>query len=294
MVNLQRTKQRYDDAITRSTSGKKLNNFSDNPSDMAYVLNLRNKVEQTGQFIDNIQTGSSLLDSAESALNSIQNQLYSIITLAEDGANESNGPDERAIIADEVNRLRDSMLSIANTQVLGRYVFAGTETGTRPFVKDPGEPDPDTVLYIGNPDTMEIQADFTVTVETNVPGNEAFGTGPLAPAGTVDIFQRLADLRDALLADDTGAIGNSIGSMHQIVGQVNESLGRVGNRSRHLEETLGMLKDFRTSLVQKMSSLEDADMARAISDLKKEEVGLQATLQTGSRINNISLFNFLK
>jgi flagellar hook-associated protein 3 FlgL len=220
--------------------------------------------------------------------------MYRTVTLAEEGASETNEGQGRDTIADEIEEIRDSIISISNTEVMGRFLFAGTDCNTLPFEKDQNQAVPDTVLYNGNSDDMLIQADFSVQVEVNIPGSEVFGVGPFAPAGSTDIFQRLAELRDALIADDTTAIANSIGNFHEIINQINEAMGRVGNRMRHLQETTGMLKDFKTSLIQKMSSMEDADMAKAISDLKSEEVGLQATLQTGARINNISLINFLR
>lgn len=293
LSNLSLTKNRFDDAINRTTSGKKLNKLSDNPADMAYVLNLRGKIEQIDQFDKNISSGKSYLNSAESAMNAIQNVLYRVVTLIEQGASETSTTEGRITIAGEIDQIRDSILNFANTQIMGKYVFAGGVTDTIPFVKDPVGPPPDVVNYNGDDSIINIQADFSIQVPTNVPGNEMFGVGPLAPPGSRDIFQDLLDLREALLADDTTLIGNAMGNLEQIQDQLNQHRSDVGNNLRHMTDIQGMLIAFQNSLRTKMSSLEDADMARAISDLAKEEVGLQATLQAGSRIQRISLMNYL-
>lgn len=292
LVNLSQTKARYDAAISQSTSGKKISRLSDNPADAAHALDLRSKIAQLEQFSRNIDSGIKYLKSAETALSNTTTSLYRVITLAEQGATETNDAGARATIAQQIDLIRDSILDAANTQVMGIYLFSGTSTDTRPYIKDPAEADPDTILYQGNGDIMEIQANFSVQVQINLPGSEVFGANGQPPPPH-DIFARLATLRDALLANDTAGITAEIGSMHELIDQISDGIGKIGNLSAHLTETQGLLKDLRTAFLAKVSSLEDADMAEAISNLTKEEVGLSATLQVGSRINRISLMDFL-
>lgn len=293
MFNLNRTKTRYDQAINQSTSGKKLTSLSDNPADMAHVLTLRSKIAQIDQFDRNINSAFGFLNTSESALNQVQNVMHSIVSLAEQGASESVGPDERNTLADKIEEMRDEILNYANSEIMGKYIFAGSATDTVPFV-DSGAPNPpasvnrpNEILYVGNNDDIDVQADFSVTVTTNIPGDEIF-TGP-----NYNIFSRLADLVENLRNDDTTAIGNDIGNMNEILDQVSLSMSTIGNRTSHLHQIQGMLKSFRSSVQAKMSSLEDADMAEVISNLSREEVGLQATLQAGSRIQRFSLMNYL-
>ncbi len=297
LSNLSLTKNRYDDAITKVTSGKKLNRLSDNPADMAYVLGLRGKVEQIDQFDKNISTAKSFLTAGESAMNAIQNSLYRVITLAEQGASETSTTEGRVTIAQEIDQIRDSILNYANTEVMGKFIFAGSDNDSIPFEKDPLEvPTPDNIIYNGDGSVVNVQADFSILVPTNIPGNEVFGVGNLiapAPGGSIDMFAVLHDLRDALIADDTTAITASMDLMSDFQEQINESRGDVGNNLRHLTDIQGMLKTYQNSLRVKISDLEDADMAQAISDLSREEVGLQATLQSGSRIQRYSLMNYL-
>ncbi len=294
MFNLNRTKTRYDKAINQSTSGKKMTSLSDNPADMAYVLTLRSKISQIDQFDKNINSAFGFLNTSESALNQVQNVMYSIVTLAEQGASESVGTDERATLADKIEEMRDEILNFANTEIMGKYVFAGSATDTQPFTQDPDTWDavnniwiPGVVNYDGNNDDIDVQADFSVTVATNIPGDEVF-TGP-----NFDIFDRLSTLIVNLRNDDTVAIGDDIGNMNEILDQVSSAISTIGNRTSHLHQIQGLLKSFRSSVQAKMSSLEDADMAEVISNLTREEVGLQATLQSGSRIQRFSLMNYI-
>jgi len=296
MWNLTNTKNRYDTAISQTTSGKKLNNLSDNPADMAYVLTLRSKIGQIDQFQDNIETGLGFIKHAESALNAVETSLYTIVSLTEQGASETTGLAERQILADRIEEMREEILNYANTQVSGRYVFAGSAFDTQPFL-DSGvslnPPNrPTQILYQGNSDTVSIQADFSVTVATNLPGDQVFGDST-APQPPYDIFERIDDIIEDLRNDDTAALGNDISNFSDVINQIGASMGNLGNRIAHLTEIQGMIKSFKTSLQAKMSSLEDADMAEAISNLAREETGLNATLQSGARINRQSLMNYL-
>ncbi len=108
-----------------------------------------------------------------------------------------------------------------------------------------------------------------------------------------DVFDRLSDLIVALRQDNTTNIATEIGAMNELIDQIAEGMGTIGNRTAHLHEIQGLIKTFKTSLQGKMSSLEDADMAEAISNLSREELALQSTLQSGSRIQRVSLMNFL-
>jgi len=285
LYNLNNTKTRYDDAISQASSGKRLNHLSDNPADMSYVLTLRSKIGQIDQFERNIDSGKLWLNTAESGLNQVQNVLTSIVSLASQGANESNGPNERNTIADSIEQMRDEIMNFANTEINGKYIFAGSATDTIPFTA--AGVSPQIITYGGNSDVIAVQADFSIQVDTNIPGDQVF-TGP-----NVDIFERLRTLITALRNDDTTGIGNEISNMHELVDQISQGLGNLGNRSAHLDQISGLIKSFKASLVDKMSSLEDANMAEALSNLGREEVGLQAALNVGSRINRQSLMNYL-
>ncbi len=299
LFNLSNTKNRYDKSISQTTSGKKLNHLSDNPSDMAYVLTLRSKIGQIDQFQKNIETGLSFLKISESALNSVQNAMTTVVSLGEQGASETSDPAARQILADRLDEIRDEILNYANTEVNGKYVFAGSAADTPPYAKaadtvDPvsGVTIPGVVTYDGNSDTISIQADFSVTLPTNVPGNQVFGENGVAEP-PYDVFQHLSNLIEGLRENDTTAIGNEVSNMKPLVNQLGNAMGKYGNWSAQMDQIKGMLKSFKTSLTSKMSSLEDANMAEAISNLAREEVALQVTLQSGSRIQRYSLMNYL-
>ena len=299
LTHLGMTKGRYGQSLEQSTTGKKLNHLSDGPADMAYALSLRNKLDQSEQYQQNIGSGKSLLSASESALNSVLTRMYQVITLAEQGASDTSEGEGREVLATQVEAVRDALLDLGNTEVLGRFLFSGSASDTTPFVKqaDTSETLPDgrvitvpgDVVYQGNSDVVQIQADFSLKVDVGIPGDQAFGIGE----GRIDIFAHLQKMVRDLRADDTTALGQDISIMHEVVGQLNDVIGVCGNGTAQLNEVLGQLKQFDGAVKSNLSQLEDANMAEALSDLKQEEVALQALFQTGARIGNQSLLDYI-
>ena len=65
------------------------------------------------------------------------------------------------------------------------------------------------------------------------------------------------------------------------------TLNRIVNLRDQLTDENIRLKDYR-------SIREDADVAEAALNLRREETALQYALQVGARINQTSLFDFLR
>lgn len=72
-----------------------------------------------------------------------------------------------------------------------------------------------------------------------------------------------------------------------------EAVTGLGGRMVTLENQQAINDDFTIFTKAALSNLEDLDYAEAISKFSFQEVALQAAQQTFSRVNNLSLFNFL-
>lgn len=113
---------------------KRINRPSDDPVGQPLVLNYGKTIASTEQYLRNIGRGESSLTSSESALQTVQEQLQRAHELAVQMANDTNSPADRATAATEVREIFDQLLATANTSVEGRFLFAGNQTDTIPFV----------------------------------------------------------------------------------------------------------------------------------------------------------------
>lgn len=109
------------------------------------------------------------------------------------------------------------------------------------------------------------------------------------------IFTTLIDLRDNLLRDDAGAISNkSIGDIDTDLKRVLDLHAEVGVKTNRVTASKEKQESLTLNLKEMLSSVEDIDMAEAIIKMNDLEIAYQAALQTGARVMQVTLLDFLR
>lgn len=141
--------------------------------------------------------------------------------------------------------------------------------------------------YNGTTDGLEIQVDESSTVVQNVTGAQAFGnTGN-------NLFDDLVALRQALLTDDSTVIRSSIDTIRARFDNITQTRASVGGRIAHMREFGESTSRRSLGLITQLSNVENVNIAEAITSLNQSQIALSAALQTGARLGQLSLFNFL-
>jgi len=192
-------------------------------------------------------------------------------------------------MAVEVNQLLDDLLSLANTKSLDGYLFGGTWTGSAPYV---------AVKNATNEITaVNIQGDISGQILRATGGGEPVAVN-LSGEGTFygdqNLFQSLIELRDSLRTNNVEGINTSLGNLNLSVEKLSETITELGSKSSYLSDRKYQLADYSTQLLQQLSSLEDADLAKSIVTLQQEELAYQAALSVGGEAIKSSLLNYLK
>ncbi len=277
------------DAMIRTnqvvSSGKRINRASDDPVGQVTVLGLRSSLANIEQLGRNIVMGRSWLNMAESAMTQTQEILSDAKALAVQMANATQGPAQRESAAQEVEGYIEQVLSAANTDVDGRYLFAGTKTDTGPFVYDR---DQRQVAYEGNDTGFKVRIGKDMEVEVGRDGRDVFG----APGGD-NMFETLIDLADSLRGNDVAGIEKAMGELDAHSDSINSSIAENGARSVRLDLRESIIEDLDLSYTERKSQLEDADLAEAVVDLKTKELAYQAALVSSSKVMQLSLVNYL-
>ncbi|MBW2623591.1 MAG: flagellar hook-associated protein FlgL [Deltaproteobacteria bacterium] len=132
------------------SSGKKFNRPSDDVLGGATILAMRTVIEDIKQYERDLSVASSWLMYSESALQSINNSVAEAKTLAVQmatGTYRDSNMDAAAIAIDGVI---DEIIQATNTNMEGRYIFAGSKTDTIPFTKGLNINDPVSSLSAGS------------------------------------------------------------------------------------------------------------------------------------------------
>jgi len=137
-----------------------------------------------------------------------------------------------------------------------------------------------------------------------ITGEPADGdTFSIAPSTAQSIFKTLANLIAALESANTGLAAddaryvNRIGFALRDFDQANDNILRVraaiGSRMSELASLRNVNADLDLQYQQALSTLQDLDYAKAISDLTRKQVDLQAAQQSFVQISRLSIFNYL-
>ena len=127
----------------------------------------------------------------------------------------------------------------------------------------------------------------TVSADT-LTGDDVNG---IQPSG---VFAHLAELRDALTSGDTWQITRATQLVKADHDQMVDLQARVGAVVQDLDSRTNRLQDQSTANQSMLSQLKDTDMAEAITRFQALQTALQANLQTGAQLLNMSLLDFLK
>ena len=116
------------------SSGKRVNRPSDDPAAAERISQFRNVLRTTERRLQSVNEGVGRLNLSDSVLDQAGNTFQRAKELAVQMRNDTNTAVERRNAAQEVQQLILGLASIGNTQLNGRFIFAGNETQTEPYV----------------------------------------------------------------------------------------------------------------------------------------------------------------
>ncbi|MGC8735341.1 MAG: flagellar hook-associated protein FlgL [Dissulfurimicrobium sp.] len=273
---------------TRSiSSGKIYSTLSDSPVALTEALGIRDVISSTNQYKDNITYGQGWVTATDSAMSQIQDRLTRAKTLAVQGANDTQDANSRKAIAEEVKSIIDEVVALGNTKMGDRYVFGGTKTtgyatGEAPFVLQADG----TVKYNGNQEDIAIQAASGLRQKINLDGHTALVEG--------GVFNSLNVLYNGLMSDNQADIIAAISDIDRAIGYVNQQSATLGAMSNALTNKSSMADNLVLTNTERLSSVEDTDIVKAVTDLTTQQTSYQAALAAAAKVMNVSLVDYLK
>jgi flagellar hook-associated protein 3 FlgL len=272
------------EAQQQASSGKRVSKPSDDPIAFGRIVLDKSDLAKSGQWLRNIDTGSTRLAAADSILGQVDTILSRLKELAVGARSDTNTASDRNVIAKEVRSLHRELLQLSNTEINGQRIFAGTKTDVDPFVLGSG----DAVTYAGNSETQSIAVGNNQTIQVTLPGDQIF-TGP-----TTNVFTSVQNLLTALEANNGLGIETGIGNLDQAITQAVNARGQVGALDNRLSTTKSALQGTANLIRTALSQNEDIDLAEAITNLTRQQTALQAAARSANAIFSNSLLNFLK
>lgn len=292
LFDLNQIKERLSINQERLSSGSAISRLGDDPTGAALIVDFRASVDKNKAYLAQADSAGVFLQGAETAVSGMENILTRLRELGQEGLTGTLGASQRANLAAEVASLRDNVLSLANTQVQGKYIFAGTLTTTQPFAYNTAVPAVPPVLYSGNGATVGLDVSMSASVATNLPGDSlCFGTG--GAGSTTDIFQAMTDLMNGLTSNNLTQVQTACTNLETVHEHVNTVLTDLGGRQSGLDNLKENLTAYNLSLTSIQGSYEDLDYPQAITDYYADQTAQSAALSVLAKRNAQNLFDYL-
>ena len=134
-LNLNRNQGMLQTAVTRLSSGLRVNNAADDPSGLAIATRLQDQAQGFDQGSLNIQDANNAATVAEGALQTETNILQRIRDLAVEASSDITSDSDKLSLQDEISQLLLEINRISqNTNFNGAYLLDGSHEGFTPQV----------------------------------------------------------------------------------------------------------------------------------------------------------------
>ena len=275
---------RLQDRQADLSTGRVIRKVSDDPTGAVDAMALRNQLRRADQRSRSLDDAQAWLQTADTALVSGLDMLSRVKELAVRASNTGvTDPSSQSAIAAEIGGLRDEMLAIANTKYLDRPVFNGTAVGEAYHSA--------TGAYLGNDATVMREVAPGTVMAANLTGEQVFGA-QAGPDG--DLFAVLDRLRTAIQANDPAAIGAEHARLDTATKRLASAAAEIGTRAGRIDNLRTRASVDEAALRERLSGLEDADLAEALLNVRSSENAYNAALQAAGRVLPASLLDYLR
>jgi flagellar hook-associated protein 3 FlgL len=291
LTNINSAMTQLDNTQQELSTGKKINQPSDDPYGTSLALQLNNQLSNLTSYSNNVTDGTGWAQAGNAALTDITNSVQRIRELVVEASNGTQSQTDMSASADEVNQLIDQIKQDANSQYNGQYIFSGSVTGTAPYQAGSND------AYAGDTGqvTRTIGPGTTLAVNANL--SSVLGTGQTTsgqPAGDGQLLNTLRNIAGDMQSGNSSALGGT--DLSQLDTNLNSLTGltaNVGATTDRLQMAATRIQSLQTSDTTTLSNTQDADMAQTEVNFSTQQAALTAALQAGAKVVQQSLMDFL-
>ena len=259
-------------AMEQLSSGRKINSAADNASGLAISTRMTAQIRGLDQAVRNANDATSMISTAEGALDEITAMLQRIRELAVQSGTGTTSAEDRSYLNDEFEHLRAEIERVAaNTQWNGRNILDGTAAGSGASSN--------VAFQVGMNPTQVISVTF---------GNFGSASGELMGSLNGDTLVG----GNATLSAPTAASAIQVASQVLVVADValeavstqRATFGAVSNRLTHAIDNLTNVK---TQAEGARSRILDTDYAASTSELARTQIIQQAATAMLAQANQL-------
>ncbi len=264
-------------------TGKRLRTLSTDPAASQRSVVERSALANIDSYQAAGSTASSRLATLDQTLSDLVDQITRAQVAASSGHPDTANPTTRAAAATTLAGIRDSIAADINTETQGVYLFGGTITDRPPYVAGGTG-----WTYQGDatPVSTEVDSGRRVTMTLD-------GQSILRGSDATDLLTTIDTLVTAVQTGDTPGINTGIDALQRAFERVSRALSLVGTDEVSVEDSGRHLQSLHLAGEKRVSDLEDANLAEAITRMSRAQTAYNAALGAVGTAGRNSLLNYL-
>ncbi|ACJ75021.1 flagellar hook-associated protein 3 [Thermosipho africanus TCF52B] len=282
LFNIQHSLYRISKLHDKLSSGKEVSYPSDDAVVATRASNISSRMRELKQFKRNVEHTQNFVNIYDSTIQELTNVYHRIKELIVRGANGTNDAAEREAIASELEKLKEHLEDIANTQLGGEYIFGGARSDLKPVENGKIQTPPDANIK------RKVNA-MGFTIEYGVTVYDVFKL-----ENGKDAFTVIDDAINALREGNSLKLSNiTLKEVNLLESSTMEVFAQIGANSRTLELVSSRLTDIDTFMTEYLSKEQDADLTKVLTDLSMQQSVLQAALKSAAQVLQKTLVDFV-
>jgi flagellar hook-associated protein 3 FlgL len=297
LADVARLQRRAERAQQQLSTGLKLTKVSDSPDQVGSLLQLRAEAGRAAQANQNLGRVKTEVDTAEKALQSALRIFDRARVLTTQGANGLASAETRLHLATELEGLLERMVALTAANVEGRYIFSGDTDQAAPYQLDPTTAN-GVGPYLGASSTRQISDSSGFLFSIGQSADILFDSAN----ADENVFFAINGARRALLAVDNPpnppdptipTLEEALRNLGTATVYLNRHLASYGVIQNRVGEAIETATKLELDLKRQISSIEEADLVDATTELVTSRTNLETALQARASTPRRSLFDYL-
>lgn len=282
--DIQSTAEAFAKAQQQVSSGKRMQQASDDPARAAVGLRERAEI----RAFDRYREANDSVDSRLRVTDGVISEIVSTIITAQSKAAQGRttvltGP-QRAALALELDGAKEAIFTAVNTSYRGAYLFAGADNTTAPYTRAGST----ISAYQGDGNVVRVDVSRTSSAAVTVDG------GTMLQGGAArDLFQTLDALSTAVRNGDMTGVDAGLAELDAALNRVTTVQSGVGATLSALPAEKLRLDDMRRASNVRRSQAEEISLAEAASELTRAQQAQQAAIAAAGTSQKRSLMDYL-
>jgi flagellin len=275
------------------STGKRINSAKDDAAGLAIAARMTQQIEGLNQGIRNAGDAVAMIQTTEGATQNVTTMLLRISELAMQAANDTYSNVQRGFLNNEFAQLKDEINRMAKTHEWNGFkILAGVADGDNRVAVNGSTPNtPQDVGSLRDPLQLYFQVGDAASQSITVSLPNFTDKGNITRA--IFFSDYAVDTLDAVTTEGTAATSirtvqgaqTVIARCKMVLDKVSESRSMMGAIMNRLEHVVDNLTNVSMNSAASRSQIEDADYAKASTELAKSQIMSQAATAVLAQAN---------